>query len=89
MTEVDDTLVRAAIRDAIAAGHEEAVHVAAYHKGRMVLNVWDGMADPATGKPATEDTLYNVYSVTKAVAATALHIQVGKDLVDYDAPIAD
>jgi len=36
MTEVDDALVRAAIRDAIAAGHEEAVHVAAYHKGRMV-----------------------------------------------------
>ncbi|WP_298288944.1 serine hydrolase domain-containing protein [Novosphingobium sp.] len=89
MTEVDDAMVRAAIRDAIAAGHEEAVHVAAYHKGRMVLNVWDGMADPATGKPATEDTLYNVYSVTKAVAATALHIQVGKGLVDYDAPIAD
>ena len=86
---VDDSSVRAAIRAAIDAGLEEAVHVAAYHKGKLVLNVWDGLADPASGTPATEDTLYNVYSVTKAIAATALHIQAEKRLVDYDAPIAD
>lgn len=89
MSMIDDSLVRAAIRTAIEAGHEEAVHVAAYHNGKMVLNVWDGLADPAQGIPATEDTLYNVYSVTKAVAATALHIQAEKGLVDYDAPIAE
>lgn len=86
---VDDSAVRAVIRAAIDAGHEEAVHVVAYHRGRMVLNIWDGMADTARGIPATEDTLYNVYSVTKAVAATALHVQAEKGLVDYDAPIAD
>lgn len=89
MATADDSLVRAAIRSAIDAGHEEAVHVAAYHQGRLVLNVWDGLADPGSGKPATADTLYNVYSVTKAVAATALHIQVEKGLVDYDARIAN
>ncbi len=86
---VDDSTVRAAIRAAIDAGHEEAVHIVAYQDGQQVLNVWDGLADPAQGKPATEDTLYNVYSATKAVAATALHIQAEKGLVDYDAPIAE
>lgn len=86
---VDDSAVRAAIREAIDAGHEEAVHAVAYHKGEQVLNVWDGLADPARGVPAAEDTLYNVYSVTKAVAATALHIQAEKGLVEYDAPIAE
>lgn len=86
---VDDSAVRAAIRAAIDAGHEEAVHIVAYHRGRQVLNVWDGLADPARGKAASEDTLYNVYSVTKAVAATALHIQAEKGRVDYDAPIAE
>jgi CubicO group peptidase (beta-lactamase class C family) len=89
MTATEGGPVRSAIRAAIAAGHEEAVHAVAYHKGKMVLNVWEGVADPARGIPATEDTLYNVYSVTKAVAATALHIQAEKGLVDYDAPIAD
>ena len=86
---VDDSPVRAAIRAAIDAGHEEAVHIVAYHQGKQVLNLWDGLADPAQGKPAAEDTIYNVYSVTKAVAATALHIQAEKGRIDYDAPIAD
>ena len=51
---VDDSPVRAAIRAAIDAGHEEAVHIVAYHQGRQVLNVWDGLADPAAGKAASE-----------------------------------
>lgn len=89
MRVIDDTPVRAAIRSAIDQGLEEAVHAVAYHQGKMVLNVWDGLADPANGTPAAADTLYNVYSVTKAVAATALHIQAEKGHVDYDAPIAD
>lgn len=86
---IDDSGVRAAIRAAIDAGHEEAVHVVAYHKGAKVLDLWDGLADPASGRKADADTLYNVYSVTKAVAATALHIQAERGLIDYDAPIAD
>ena len=86
---IDDTAVRTAIRTAIDNGLEEAVHAVAYHQGKLVLNVWDGLSDPANGSPASADTLYNVYSVTKAVAATALHIQAEKGFLDYDAPIAD
>lgn len=89
MSMIDDGPIREAIRAAIAAGHEQAVHVAAYHNGKLCVDLWDGLADPATGKPAAADTLYNVYSVTKAVAATALHIQVERGLVDYDAPVAE
>lgn len=89
VSTVDDSGVRAAIRSAIDAGHEQAVHVVAYHGGRQVIDVWDGLADPESGRRAAADTLYNVYSVTKAVAATALHIQAERGHVDYDAPIAD
>jgi CubicO group peptidase (beta-lactamase class C family) len=89
MHTIDDTLVRTAIRAAIDAGHEEAVHVVAYRDGAPCIDVWDGLADPANGRLAAADTLYNVYSVTKAVAATALHIQAERGLIDYDAPIAD
>src|SRR3546814_11224380 len=85
---VDDKAVRTAVRAAIDAGDEEAVHVVAYHDGRKVIDVWDGLADPASGRQAAADTLYNVYSVTKAVAATALHIQAERGHVAYAAPIA-
>lgn len=77
-----------AIAKAIERG-EVGVQVAAYHKGELVLDTWGGLADPQRNIPVDGDTLFNVYSVTKAVAATALHIQVDRGLVDYDARVAD
>ena len=47
-----------------------------------------GPGDPATARKVDGDTLFNVYSVTKAVAATALHLQADRGLIDYDAPVA-
>ncbi|MDB5583872.1 MAG: beta-lactamase family protein [Bradyrhizobium sp.] len=80
--------VEAAVRAAIASGTETGMHVVAYHRGERVIDIWDGLADPATGRKVSADTLFNVYSVTKAVTATALHIQADRGLVGYDDPIA-
>jgi CubicO group peptidase (beta-lactamase class C family) len=77
-----------AVHAAIRSGDETGLQVVAYHRGRKVIDICAGLADPATGRPVTSDTLFNVYSVTKAVTATALHIQAERGLVDYDAPIA-
>ncbi|NKI15991.1 beta-lactamase family protein [Spongiibacter sp. KMU-166] len=77
-----------AIAAAIGRG-EVGIQVAAYHNGELVLDTWGGLADPQRNIPVDGDTLFNVYSVTKAVAATALHIQVDRGLVDYDARVAD
>ena len=81
--------VRAAIEDAIQTRGEIGIQVAAYHRGQLVIDAWGGIADPATGRAVDGDTLFNVFSVTKAVAATAVHIQAEKGLLDYDAPIAE
>ncbi|MBW8814195.1 MAG: beta-lactamase family protein [Caulobacterales bacterium] len=81
-------LVRDAMDAAVASGAETGLQVVAYHRGRKVIDLCAGLADPQAGRPVTPDTLFNVYSVTKAVAATALHIQAERGLVDYDAPIA-
>src|SRR5213595_1013315 len=80
--------VQRAIDAAIASGREVGLQVAAYHRGRLVADAWGGMADPATGRRVGGDTLFNVYSVTKAVAATAIHMLVDRGLLEYDAPIA-
>src|SRR3546814_18982768 len=34
-------------------------------------------------------TVFKFFSVTKAVASTAVHVQAEKGLLDYDRPIAD
>jgi CubicO group peptidase (beta-lactamase class C family) len=82
-------LVQEAVEAAIASGVETGLQVVAYHRGRKVIDICAGLADPATGRPVRPDTLFNVYSVTKAVAATALHIQAERGWVDDEAPIAD
>lgn len=79
--------VKAAIDEAVDAGREIGVQVAAYHRGKLVIDTWGGLADQETGRAVTGDTLFNVYSVTKAVAATALHLQADRGLIDYDAPV--
>jgi CubicO group peptidase (beta-lactamase class C family) len=88
MSPSAEDVVKRAIDDAVARGVETGVQVAAYLKGKLVVDIWGGVADEATGRKVDGDTLFNVYSVTKAVAAVALHIQADRGLIDYNAPVA-
>lgn len=81
-------IVQRAIDEAVAQGREAGVQVAAYLRGKRAIDAWGGVADESTGRSVDGETLFNVYSVTKAVAATALHIQVARGLIDYEAPVA-
>lgn len=72
----------------VAAGDEVGVQVAAYLHGEQIVDAWAGTADPQSGRAVDGKTLFNVYSVTKGVAATALHVQAERGLVDYDSPVA-
>lgn len=81
-------LVRQAIAFSIRERGEVGVQVAAYLDSRLVIDTWDGIADPASGRKVDGDTLFNVFSVTKAVTAVAVHIQAERGLIDYDAPVA-
>jgi CubicO group peptidase (beta-lactamase class C family) len=80
--------VQAAIDAAIRDQGEIGIQVAAYLQGKLVIDCWAGVADPTTGRLVDADTLFNVFSVTKAVASTAVHIQAERGLIDYDQPIA-
>ena len=83
-----NAIVSAAIQRAVDAGTEIGVQVAAYYQGKLAIDTWGGLADPTTGRTVDGETLFNVYSVAKAVTATALHMQVARGLIEYDAPIA-
>lgn len=87
-----DASANAAVQEellrAIADKGEIGVQVAAYRHGELVIDCWAGLADPASGRPVDGDTLFNVFSVSKAVPSTAIHLQAERGLLDYDAPIA-
>jgi CubicO group peptidase (beta-lactamase class C family) len=80
--------VQTAIERAIWEKGEIGIQVAAYLKGELVIDCWAGLADPETGRKVDADTLFNVFSVSKGVVSTAVHVQAEHGLVDYDKPIA-
>jgi CubicO group peptidase (beta-lactamase class C family) len=56
--------------------------------GRVVVDLWGGWRDGAHRHPWERDTLVNIFSVGKAVAALAVARLVGQGRLDYDAPVA-
>lgn len=80
-----DPRITAALEESRDRG-ESAIQVAAYLNGKLIVNAAAGEA--AAGAPATVDTLFPVFSVTKAITSTALHLQAERGLVDYDATVA-
>src|SRR5262245_22065381 len=69
-------------------GAPPGLQVAAYLRGELVVDAWAGVADPATGRPVTGDTLFTVYSASKAIVSTCVHLLAERGLLDYDAPVA-
>ncbi|MDX3457142.1 serine hydrolase [Streptomyces sp. ME02-8801-2C] len=67
---------------------EKGIAVAAYHRGELIVDAVAGVADTEKGTPADERTLFPVFSVTKGVTATAVHLQAERGLIDLQAPIA-
>jgi CubicO group peptidase (beta-lactamase class C family) len=56
--------------------------------GRPVVDLWAGHSDLARTKPWQRDTIVNVWSTTKGMAALCLHQLVDAGRVDLDAPVA-
>lgn len=88
INETANAAVQKAIDRAIDERGEIGVQVAAYLRGELVIDAWGGIADPDTQRPVDGNTLFNVFSVTKAIASTTIHLQAERGLLDYDAPIA-
>src|SRR5258708_21633681 len=81
-------IVQQALDYATREGGEIGVQVAAYLDGKLVVDAWSGVADPTTGRMVDGETLFNVYSVTKAVAAPAPHTLAHRGHIEYRMPVA-
>ena len=75
-------VARTIVRD--RTGLQVSVHL----DGRPYLEAWGGFADAARTIPVERDTLFNIFSVTKAVTATAAHLQIDRGALGLDEPIA-
>ena len=74
--------------DLIGRGIEQGLQVAAYLDGQLVVDTWAGVADATTGRPVDGETLFLVFSTTKGVTATVIHLLAERGLLEYDVPVA-
>ena len=67
---------------------EAGVQVAAYYRGQLVVDAWAGVADTQTSQPVDGETLFPVFSTTKGLAATLIHLLAEAGKLDYEDRIA-
>ena len=56
-------------------------------EGETVVDLWGGVADPATERPWAEDTIGIVWSSTKGAVALCAHILASRGELDINAPV--
>ena len=80
-----------AVQEAFEANFAEGLEVGAAAAvtldGEFVVDVWGGDAD-TDGTPWQRDTIVNVYSTTKTMAATCMLMLADRGELDFDAPVA-
>ena len=82
-----DQRLEAGLRRAVDLG-EVGLQVAAYLGDELIVDAWIGYQDEPGGRPMDGSTVCPIFSVSKAITATAVHIQAERGLLDYDAPLA-
>lgn len=80
------------VRDAFAqnfeSGGDLGASFAATLNGELVVDLWGGWKDEAKTQPWERDTIVNVYSTTKTMAALCMLLLADRREVDLYAPVA-
>jgi CubicO group peptidase (beta-lactamase class C family) len=82
----------AVVRDTFEAnftnGLEVGASVAVAIEGELVVDLWGGVADEATGRPWEADTIVNVFSSTKPMTGLVALLLADRGDLDLHAPVA-
>lgn len=78
--------VRAAFEDNFTHRGELGAGFVVRRRGRVVVDLWGGIADPETQRPWVRDTPCVVFSATKGLVAMAFLVLEDRGEIDLDAP---
>ncbi len=81
--------VEALFRDQISRGVHPGAGLAVYRRGKLVLDLQGGVADARSGNPVTAETMFVLYSCTKPLTASCLHLLWERGQVAWDDRVAD
>ena len=72
------------LQSAMQKSHVPGISVAVVHDGKVVMARGYGLANVELSVPATENTVYQIASVTKTFTATAINMLVDEDKLKLD-----
>ncbi len=72
----------------LATGRDTGMSFALFIDGKPIVDAWGGYMDAARTRPWQQDTIINVFSITKIPAALCIHLLVDRGKIDLDAPVA-
>src|SRR6516162_972440 len=79
------------VAEAFAAnfrGHgDKGASLGVYVDGAAKADLWGGVADDATGRPWSSDTVSVIYSATKGATAILAWLLAQRGALDFDAPV--
>jgi CubicO group peptidase (beta-lactamase class C family) len=81
--------VREAFEANFAERGELGAAVAVCLDGRLVVDLWAGLADPVAGRAWSADTIAHAYSVSKPLVAACALVLADRGALDLDAPVTD
>jgi CubicO group peptidase (beta-lactamase class C family) len=81
--------VRDVFEKNFADGRDIGAAFAAYADGELVVDLWGGIADDATQRPWSRDTIIGVFSTTKGATAVCANRLIDEGRLDPDAPVAE
>ncbi|MCB1685568.1 MAG: beta-lactamase family protein, partial [Pseudomonadales bacterium] len=81
--------VKQAFANNFAEHGDVGASVAVTHNGEYVVDLWAGSRDAAGEEPWQEDTIVNVYSTTKTMAALCALVLADQGEIDFEAKVAD
>jgi CubicO group peptidase (beta-lactamase class C family) len=83
------------VRERFAANFQRNDHcrevgaaLAVFHGERCIVDLWAGHVDASRTQPWRKDTLLNVYSTTKGIAAVCVAMLVDRGALSYDDTVA-
>ncbi|MGV0835133.1 serine hydrolase domain-containing protein [Mycolicibacterium thermoresistibile] len=80
--------VHTAFTDNFAHRGEIGAAVAVWVEGDLVVDLWGGSTDAAGRRPWQRDTLASVFSGSKGLTATCIHLLADRGVIELNAPVA-
>jgi CubicO group peptidase (beta-lactamase class C family) len=80
--------VREAFEENFTSGLDVGASCSATLEGETIFDLWGGFADEEKTRLWEKDTLVDVYSTTKTMAALCALLLADRGLLDFDAPVA-